>query len=59
MFTDSSGSAHILRSETGAIEVTWLPKNMTFGKEDFKLVRDQKKYYIDKTPLIRKFKFSS
>ena len=33
--------------------MTWLPKNMTFGKEDFKLVRDQKKYYVDKTFLIK------
>ncbi len=53
MFTESSGSAHIPRSATGVIEVTWLPKNMTFGKEDFKMVRDQKKYYVDKTPLIK------
>ena len=50
---DERNSAQISRSTKGVIEVTWLPKNMTFGKEDFKLVRDQKKYYVDKTFLIK------
>ena len=53
MLMNKRNSAQISRSTKGVIEVTWLPKNMTFGKEDFKLVRDQKKYYVDKTFLIK------
>ncbi len=53
MFTESSGSAHIARSATEAIEVTWLPKQMPLGQEYFKVLREGGKYYVDKTGLIK------
>ncbi len=53
MFTESSGSAHIPRSATGVIEMTWLPMQMPLGQEYFKVLREGGKYYVDKTGLIK------